>query len=498
MAGELRLIAQIKDGEEELVGYSVLHIASNKAKMLSLAEVKVLVTKLGCANAIVKNDKLEGTEASLDRLPIYNVDGKLVAQPRVTVLAQLVEGGIVVGYFLMDAYGRKGKFTVDDAIKYIQKFESTNAKLLVKQGAQKPIISAIYGNFDTVDTKGKLKSILGNEDKAFDTGEQPSKKLVETVKPSAIGAEELVKKADKNITQCIEMHKNGKFERKYTDARYLGGKDAGSYHADLNGGMRNITYYLANNSTAKYYTVLNHIKSCEDALKAHEDMYSTRLKVPAVPMLARFLSDAVKGHTGTRYEKHYPNAMKELKVDGASARATAAKLKTFKKLALAHVDGGTLLSQLESYVNYPDAEKTALKLLAVEKALMIDCLTYRRANMSIKFATELTTIILSNYSACAYIEKSLGTACVKETLKDALVKALSNRIDGISAMMLLSVFDIIWATKSNDNSFKNSILKTIVTNVANIAKDPIDIKSENEYGAVFFQAVVIALAIPKW
>ena len=159
----IRLVGQIKDTKEgKAIGYVVLDIPSNEIKLFNIEETIELIKLYKCENAVYTDGKLEGTQASLNRLPVYNRNKQIIDNPRVTILSNLYKNDKSIGFNLMDAYGRRATVDIETTIKLIQKHEATNAKLVTRDG--RTIVSAIYGEFPITAVEEKRRRTEGEVD----------------------------------------------------------------------------------------------------------------------------------------------------------------------------------------------------------------------------------------------------------------------------------------------------------------------------------------------
>lgn len=147
----IRLMGKIVDNGQ-VVGYAVLDMDSNKAAMCNIQTTMTYVHTIGCVNAEIKDKKLVGTEASLNRLPEFNTTGNLVDKPKVSILGNIEKNGEIVGFFIMNPFGEKKPLSYSKTIAAIQECGCTNGKLVPRDG--KVIVSAIQGTFESFNADG--------------------------------------------------------------------------------------------------------------------------------------------------------------------------------------------------------------------------------------------------------------------------------------------------------------------------------------------------------
>lgn len=160
----IRLMGKIVDNGKT-VGYAIIDMDSNKGAMCNIDTTKTYVHTIGCVNAKLENGELVGTEASLNRLPEFNTSGALVDSPKVSITGSLEKDGVIIGFIIMTPTGAVAKLTYDKTIEAINKYGSTNAKLVPKDG--KTIVSAIQGTFEVMELnsakeivkKAKIQSV---------------------------------------------------------------------------------------------------------------------------------------------------------------------------------------------------------------------------------------------------------------------------------------------------------------------------------------------------
>jgi len=146
-AGKIRLIGQV-GVKDKVVGYAIL-MNDNTVKLFPLKETKEMIQRFGCVNAgFDEKGNIVGTEASLNRLPVYNSQGQVIGQPRITILSAVYHTNGLLGYDILDAHGKQIRYVENDVLILMNKVGATNAKLVHK--GRKPVISAIFGEFPKI------------------------------------------------------------------------------------------------------------------------------------------------------------------------------------------------------------------------------------------------------------------------------------------------------------------------------------------------------------
>lgn len=112
-----------------------------KVDILSIESMKREISQHRFDNVEWKEDRIRGTESSLDRVPIYN-NGKLTGSyDRFILFGEKYKGDIVC-YVLMDSFGRTKKYSAKDVLDMAKKNKISNAKVC-KNGNGKEYIQGI-------------------------------------------------------------------------------------------------------------------------------------------------------------------------------------------------------------------------------------------------------------------------------------------------------------------------------------------------------------------
>lgn len=151
MSAGLRLVSVITDSKQ-VVGYKVANMATWEIETVAVNAAVELARKGMIVNATLDGSgALRGVGGAISRLPQFDTNGKLVGPARITIVQVLQKKNNTRVYMVMDAYGRMKPFNYNDTLKLISEVGATNAKIVDRDG--KKIISAIQGNFDTVEEK---------------------------------------------------------------------------------------------------------------------------------------------------------------------------------------------------------------------------------------------------------------------------------------------------------------------------------------------------------
>ncbi len=134
----------------------------------------MLILTYNCQNAEVVGTGIKGTEASLNRLPIYNLNGEIVAHNRVTILDAIWDKDIVIGFNVMDEYNRIARLSYSKTIEIIRQKGATNA---VKSFL---IDSCMYAIINSADD---WRHIIGND---------LIRQLIETIRRNDISIQEII------------------------------------------------------------------------------------------------------------------------------------------------------------------------------------------------------------------------------------------------------------------------------------------------------------------
>lgn len=435
-----RLLGQINQGKR-LVGYRVLKENDFSIMNMSEEETIRLIKTHGVINAKIDTDgKVIGTQGAISRLPVFSYEGELIGNPRVTILAVEVSNKGNKRYLLIDPYGRVNTADTNQTIEIIKSRESTNAKLVNKDG--KVIISAIMGEFRVIDSKTK-------------------KSVTDTTVNKAIKVEDKEKLAEDN--------KAKKWERDYSDARYIG-----------------------KTKTTRSANLYEKVLRCRRLRKKLDDNY--KLNVYDVVMVSYGLNTNIKkllqavstGKVGKRTKKHYEYTLKLLK-DSGNMGKEALNMLELKKALDSTKYGRDIISK-----------EDGRKYLKFVETFCIDCLNYNRVVLSKEYLKDLVRYITSNDEAMKYIQENTDISQQGKDVIEAIKLSSKSRIDSISSVMFICALEILSLSRTEKDKFKKIGVERTIGNVAYILhEEPVKIESKNEYGAMIFQALIIAMAMGK-
>jgi len=150
-----RILAQIVDDSESLAGYMLYHVPSGMKKLATELNTLKFIQEKGCDNAEVVGGKIKGTESSLDRLPKYDMSGRLLNEGRLVVLGIAYEGDKEQSIELLDGLGRVVVLAWLDGLALLNKVGAVNAKLVGKGNGV--YLSAIVGSLNKIDVEKKVE-----------------------------------------------------------------------------------------------------------------------------------------------------------------------------------------------------------------------------------------------------------------------------------------------------------------------------------------------------
>jgi len=136
-------IACIKDNDN-LVGLRLLDFDSRQVSAIATSKIVECINngKLSIQNVGVANNKLVGTNGSLDRYPVINTQGKLIGTNSPLIVLNRIQD---IGYTVSDYKGTVKKPLNMDITKYVEKCGIANGKLNFRDG--KCFISAISDTY---------------------------------------------------------------------------------------------------------------------------------------------------------------------------------------------------------------------------------------------------------------------------------------------------------------------------------------------------------------
>lgn len=126
---KLRIVALIKE-KNQTVGFRLLDEVTGSIGDFKLEDAYTQFQHYGCANAKLENEKLVGTESSLDRLTVLNTKLEVIKGGGIIVLARLVRDTDTVGYRLLNHLGQKAEVNVEKAMELVKVHGVSNAKIM--------------------------------------------------------------------------------------------------------------------------------------------------------------------------------------------------------------------------------------------------------------------------------------------------------------------------------------------------------------------------------
>lgn len=117
----------------KILGYMALDMKNMKVVQLSAQDAYILALRGQVVNAKAVRGELVGTEASINRLTIFNAQLKVTEKARFTVLQIMTKEGKPEKVTLMDSYGKIDTVTYAQALDILNKVDAINAKV-VKRG----------------------------------------------------------------------------------------------------------------------------------------------------------------------------------------------------------------------------------------------------------------------------------------------------------------------------------------------------------------------------
>lgn len=441
-AAMYRVIGQIKDpkNKSRVIGYVIMQVSDRTIHMAEERRAVDIAIQSGFQNAIVGADGgLVGTDGSLTRLPVYNTDQIIVENPRVTVLGVYPSKNGKRDYSIMDAYRREKRCTPEEALKVIEKFECTNAKIVNRDG--KKVISAIMGEFTTYE----VAPTQAEETKA---AVQPPKS------------------------------EEKKWERPASTARYL------SKNWEC--------------KAMRLYTALNACKTLKGKLKTGEDISFGEVreaKRGLSGLTRRVLTQFATNKYGKKTKKHYPLTCEALEKYGNVRVVAQSGLDYMLRLTESNVKKLTGVN-LSTVANMSDImTKGELSVfINIVQALYVDCLSYSRTALAKEHLKDLATMINNKPAAQKYLQEKTGLSGESAILA-AAKEACKGRIDSIAQAMFISALEIVKINKLKTPEYNAgwAAAKIIGDTSRALNSNPMKIEDEKEYGALIFQALVLVM-----
>lgn len=165
--GELRIVGQVVNSitDKEPIGYVVMTERTQKFKMYTINQTISLLGKFKFVNAELSNGKIVNTECAMSRLPKYSTNMRVVGNPGVIILGEIVDNDTVIGYRALDTNGRIADLTEDEVIMLNDNGVGViNAKIVNRNN--KSYVSAIKNEFTKIE-KSKIKELRIKQSKGF-------------------------------------------------------------------------------------------------------------------------------------------------------------------------------------------------------------------------------------------------------------------------------------------------------------------------------------------
>lgn len=171
--GVLRIIGVVKDrADGEAIGYVIMNEKTQQFKMYTVKQTEILMQNFEFINACFKNNKVENTECSMDKLLVFDRTMHPIANFGITVLAELHEeqfngtSGKMLGYKVMDEKGTIINLSEVELLKCIDTKRTSliNAKIVNK--GNNVYVSAIKSKFPVIEVGKEDVSIAKKPTKA--------------------------------------------------------------------------------------------------------------------------------------------------------------------------------------------------------------------------------------------------------------------------------------------------------------------------------------------
>jgi hypothetical protein len=152
--GDLRIVGTVSNGKQT-IGYVIMQEKTKKFKMYTIEQTKVLLQKFKFVNAELVGNKIINTECSMDRLFIFDTNMRVVDNPGIMIIGEIIEDNKKVGYRVMDVNASIIDLPEEALLKLVDyaKLSTSliNAKVVTGNGSKKPYISAIKTEFTKIE-----------------------------------------------------------------------------------------------------------------------------------------------------------------------------------------------------------------------------------------------------------------------------------------------------------------------------------------------------------
>lgn len=255
---------------------------------------------------------------------------------------------------------------------------------------------------------------------------------------------------------------SAKFIRSLEDARYLGKTLFGN-------SMGN---FIKLNACKRYINIVEDGKKRPVDIKWLIAGYRTSFR--------RLIENIYVGKAGKRTRKHYKNVFELVK-------SNQVDIKNVKSVLDTHDLIGVSSAKTLDYIS----PRKVLDFLNAFKAFMLDCMTYNRLNLAHSQLKNLVVFLEGNPEARKYVQSNIEESSM-EAIKTGIEKSLKSRVDSMSTALLMSSLEIIGLLEQADvKANVSSKIYDITLCAAVVLKEPSEIQSEDDYGYMIWQGVVI-------
>lgn len=188
--------------KNKLTGIGLLDDKSNRYKVVSLQSViqALKSNRFPIENLMLDRGELKGSNGSLARYPIVDVNGSLRDNNSVIILNELTEREKTIGYTISDYKGTILKVKSQDLIKYIKTKGVANGKLVYRDGNE--FISSITGEYKKIDiSRLKRDTKDDNKNGSINISKKENRPITGEIKvdDTKITEEKITKKTATNV-----------------------------------------------------------------------------------------------------------------------------------------------------------------------------------------------------------------------------------------------------------------------------------------------------------
>lgn len=136
---------------KEIVGYAIREVASGVTSVLTIPQTMELVSKFGVSGLVAKDNKLVGSNGSVDRYSSRDEYGQLIGDKQAIVVVGKIydeKNGHV--FYCADIFGYSATFTMEQLIGFLDNPVNSlaNGKIVTREGHK--IVSAISGEYPEI------------------------------------------------------------------------------------------------------------------------------------------------------------------------------------------------------------------------------------------------------------------------------------------------------------------------------------------------------------